>query len=175
MFTRYKNLADSDHAQPRVAMILACGNNVMAASWHMPISREPFRYAVAVRPENRTHDMLKHHGTFTLNCLPYEHFATTDMTGRYHFGETDKRKCTELLWHPSDVTGDTIFDDAVFAYECRLFETAAHGDHTLFMADVLNIYVRDNEEMIALFSGKGRYMTTTSPVQVPRRRQVNSR
>ena len=54
MFNTYTSLENSNHSQPRVTAILACKENLMAASWHMPISKSPFRYAVAVREENYT-------------------------------------------------------------------------------------------------------------------------
>ena len=49
MFKTYDTLEQATHAQPRVTALLACQNNLMPASWHMPVSKSPFRYAVAVR------------------------------------------------------------------------------------------------------------------------------
>lgn len=66
-------------AQPRSTAILCCQKNLMPLSWHMPISREPFRYAIAVRDENITYNMLKDHGSFTLNFLPFSYHETEEF------------------------------------------------------------------------------------------------
>ena len=64
MFKIYNTLENANHAQPRVTALLACQDNLMPASWHMPVSKSPFRYAVAVREENYTHQLLTQKGSF---------------------------------------------------------------------------------------------------------------
>lgn len=170
MFHRYDTLKESGHSQPRVAMILACSENLMALSWHMPVSKAPFRYAVAVREENVTHQLIREHHTFTLNCLPFSLFETTDMTGRFHAGEADKLKQSGLSYRTSDATGDIMMDDALFVYECRVMDAFERGDHTIFVADVLHIYVNsESDASPALFLGRGRYTTIMETSVAPRR------
>ena len=82
MFKTYDTLEQATHSQPRVTALLACQSNLMPASWHMPISKSPFRYAVAVREENFTHQLLEEHQSFTLNFLPFVHHEIVDMMGK---------------------------------------------------------------------------------------------
>jgi len=97
MFKTYNNLEDATHAQPRVTALLSCQDNLMPASWHMPISKSPFRYAVAVREENYTHQLIQEHKSFTLNFLPFEHFETVNLMGKLH-GDMDSKLAKSGLY-----------------------------------------------------------------------------
>lgn len=156
-------------AQPRVAALLACGTNLMTQSWHMPVSRKPFRYAIAMRAENYTYRLLHDRRSFTLNFLPFEHVNAIDRMGRFHGDETDKFILSDLASSQTDANGNLMLDHADFIYECRVFDTAAWGDHTVFIADVQNVKVHDNPSgKLALFTGKGRYMTVGETRQIPK-------
>lgn len=48
MFNTSLRLDEKCHIQPRPTALLTCGNNIMPLSWHMSVSRSPFRYGVAV-------------------------------------------------------------------------------------------------------------------------------
>lgn len=160
MFNIHKTLENANHTQPRATALLACKNNLMAASWHMPISKSPFRYAVAVRQENYTHTLLQEHGTFTLNFLPYSYRKTVDLMGRLHGNECDKFASSTLQSTQVDTNGNLLLDASDFIYECSVCDTYKNGDHTIFIADVVRIYVQKNpSKEPLLFLGHGRYAT----------------
>lgn len=155
-------------SQPRVAALLACGANLMALSWHMPVSKSPFRYAVAVREENYTHALLRTRGSCTLNFMPFEHYSTLDKMGRLHGDETDKLSLSGLATQGTDKEDNLLLEHAEFIYECRVVDTASWGDHTLFICDVTRVRVHEDPTgRLALFTGKGRYGTLSETVQVP--------
>ncbi len=167
MFRTHQSLKGSGHVQPRVTAVLSCGRNLMALSWHMPISREPFRYAIAVREENVTHGLLETRGSFTLNFLSYDNVEAIDLTGRYHGESVDKLERSGLKTRSCDTMGNLLLDDADFIYSCRVIDTYRNGDHTLFIAEVPEIHVNDlQSNQPALFLGKGRYATMTAPIQL---------
>ena len=154
-------------AQPRVAVLLCCEKNLMPLSWHMPVSREPFRYAIAVRDENITYNMLKKHGSFTLNFLPFSYHETIDKAGRVHGDTVDKLTFCNLISSANDHNENLILDDSDFVYECTIIDTYQHGDHTLFIADVTNILIQENRPSVpVLFLGRGQYCTTTPISQI---------
>ena len=155
-------------AQPRVAALLACGRNLMALSWHMPVSKSPFRYAVAVRAENHTYKLLRERGSFTLNFMPFDHYRAIDRMGRLHGDTEDKLAASELASRGTDAEGNLLLDGADFIYECRVFDTASWGDHTLFICDVKHVRVHERPSgRLALFTGKGRYSAVGETRQVP--------
>lgn len=167
MFTRYQPLPQKLPSQPRVAAILSCQHNLMALSWHMPISREPFRYAIAMREENLTHTLLKEHGSFTLNFLSFDHYDAIDQCGRVHGNDVDKLSTSGLSSKTSDLHGNHIIDQADYVYECTIIDTYKNGDHTIFISDVTALHLNDsiNEHPI-LFLGRGRYATLSKVSQV---------
>lgn len=154
-------------SQPRSTAMLGCKNNLMPLSWHMPISKSPFRYAVAVRDENVTFSMLKKHSSFTLNFLPFSYYEKIDKAGRVHGDSVDKLKLCDLTSTSSDHNGNLILDDSDFIYECTIIDTYENGDHTLFIADVTNILVQENRVPTpVLFTGRGQYSTITPVCQI---------
>ena len=160
MFKTYNTLEQATHSQPRVTAILACQNNLMPASWHMPISKSPFRYAVAVREENFTHQLLEEHKSFTLNFLPFEHHEMIDMIGKVHGDTEDKLIKSGLAIEGRDNHHNVLLSASDFIYECELCDTYKNGDHTIFVADIKAIHVNEIQSgKPILFSGRGKYAT----------------
>jgi flavin reductase (DIM6/NTAB) family NADH-FMN oxidoreductase RutF len=133
----------------------------------MPISREPFRYAIAMRDENITHQMLPKYGSFTLNFLPFSYHEKIDQAGRFHGDTVDKLKLCELVSSTTDQNGNLIFDDSDFVYECTIIDTYQNGDHTIFISEVTQIWAQeDRPQSPTLFLGRGRYTTTMPFTQI---------
>lgn len=160
MFDTYTSLDDSNHSQPRVTALLACHNNLMPVSWHMPISKSPFRYAVAVREENYTHKLLQKHRSFTLNFLPFEHYETVNLLGKTHGDSEDKLTRSGLQVEGWDNHQNLLLGASDFIYECEVCDTYENGDHTVFVVDVTKIHVNKKQsKKPMLFSGCGQYAT----------------
>lgn len=165
MFKTYDTLEQATHAQPRVTALLACQNNLMPASWHMPVSKSPFRYAVAVREENYTHALLEKHGSFTLNFLPFDHYETVNSMGKVHGDNEDKLAISGLEAEGKDGNGNVLLSASDFIYECVVCDRYKNGDHTIFIADVTKIHVNEKQSAKPmLFSGRGRYGTVGETV-----------
>lgn len=160
MLKTYDTLEQATHVQPRVTALLACQNNLMPASWHMPISKSPFRYAVAVREENYTHELINDNKSFTLNFIPFEHYEMIDRLGHIHGDNVDKIKLMDIKKSGHDRHGNPLLNIADFIYECEVCDTYKNGDHTIFISDVVKIHVNDKQSnMPILFSGRGKYST----------------
>ncbi|GIT97495.1 hypothetical protein TSL1_03160 [Sulfurovum sp. TSL1] len=170
MFKTYDTLEEATHTQPRVTALLACQHNLMPASWHMPVSKSPFRYAVAVREENYTHALLEKHRSFTLNFLPFDHYETVSMMGKIHGDIEDKLSKSGLVVEGIDSNENVLLSASDFIYECRVCDTYKNGDHTIFIADVSNIHVNEKQShKPMLFSGRGKYATVEETFTVPKR------
>lgn len=160
MFKTYDTLEEATHSQPRVTALLACQDNLMPVSWHMPISKSPFRYAVAVREENYTHQLIQEHKSFTLNFLPFEHFETVNLMGKLHGDMDDKLTQSNLDVENLDKFNNILLSVSDFIYECVVCDSYKNGDHTIFIADVFKIHVNEKQSVTPmLFSGRGRYAT----------------
>lgn len=165
MFQTYHTLEEATHTQPRVTALLACQNNLMPASWHMPVSKSPFRYAVAVREENYTHHLLETHQSFTLNFLPFEQYEIVNALGKVHGDQEDKLAVSGLKTEAKNSKGNVLLSASDFIYECHICDSYKNGDHTIFIADVQAIHVNAKQSNEALlFLGRGRYTTTKKSV-----------
>lgn len=170
MLIRHEPLPDHLPSQPRSAGILSCQSNLMALSWHMPISARPFRYAIAMRKENMTHSLLEKHGSFVLNFLPFSCYEQIDQCGRVHGSERDKLSYTGLTAQNTDSLGNIILDASDYAYECRIIDTYVNGDHTIFIADVNALHLNEQfDGHSVLFLGKGIYATPSAITQANRK------
>lgn len=155
--------------QPRLTALLACQDNLMPLSWHMPVSKEPFRYAVAVREENYTHHLLREHKSFTLNFLPFEFYESVDEMGAYHGNQVDKYLQSPFKNASYDPKGNLLLEEAYMIYECALIDTYQNGDHTIFIADVTSVCSNENAaSQPMLFLGKGEYATIASTQKAKR-------
>ncbi len=168
MFTTTKILNEECHPQPRLTALLACGGNFMPLSWHMPVSKSPFRYAIAVRDENKTYDLLHGRGEFSINFLDYSFIEAMEISGTMH-GE-DKFTATGLTPRKADLIQSTLIEEAYMIYECQLAEVVNFGDHDVFIGDVLCIHNKKIENVApTLFLGSGYYETTSqNPKRVKR-------
>lgn len=170
MFKTYDTLEQATHTQPRVTALLACQNNLMPASWHMPVSKSPFRYAVAVREENYTHQLIEKNRSFTLNFIPFEHYETVALMGDLHGDTVDKLTLSRLEVAKRDATGNPLLEASDFIYECVVSDTYKNGDHTIFIADVKRIHVNDTQSGYPMFfSGQRRYATVGKITQLTKR------
>lgn len=160
---RFDTLPDSLPPQPRVTALLSCKTNLMALSWHMPISREPFRYAIAMRQSNYTYSLLQEYGSFALNFLSFRHYRTIDLCGRIHGDKSDKLTLSGLQTSTEDSFGNIIVDEADYAYECKIIDTYQNGDHIIFITDVTALYLGDTlHSHPTLFLGRGQYATPSA-------------
>jgi flavin reductase (DIM6/NTAB) family NADH-FMN oxidoreductase RutF len=145
----------STHHQPRVAAIVGCGDNLMALSWHTPISKSPFRYAIGIRDENCTHPLLLEHRSCTLNFLPFSHYESIDLFGKEHGG--DKLSKTPLHATHRDCHNNLMLDESDMVFVCELIDTYENGDRTLFILDITQTYINDAIPSPTLFFGQGWY------------------
>lgn len=169
MFTTTKTLDTSCHAQPRPTALLSVADNFMPLSWHMPISKFPFRYAICVRDENSSYDLLHVNQQFALNFLDFSYIEAYEKSGSMHGG--DKFKATKLTPKKADKINAKLIEEAYMIYECKVIDILNYGDHDVFVADVLCIHNKQSKEDVqpTLFMGKGFYETTSkNPKRIER-------
>lgn len=168
MFTTTKIIDATCHKQPRPTALLSVEDNFMPLSWQTPISKSPMRYAVCVRDENDSYELLKKNKQFGLNFLDYSYIQAYDKSGRVHGG--DKFALTNLTRKHAEHINASLIEEAYMIYECKVIDIISYGDHDVFIADVILIHNKKVENVKpTLFLGQGYYETTTqNPKRVPR-------
>lgn len=172
MFSTSFQLDEKCHPQPRTAALLTCGNNIMPLAWHMPVSKDPFRYAVAIRSENFSHTLLKEKREFALNFLDISYQHAYQVCGETHGEHVDKFELSGLTQKKALTIESSLIEEAYMIYECTLTDIINYGDHDIFIADVNRILNKETEDVKpTLFMGKGFYDTLTGePVRMQRNR-----
>jgi len=170
MFNTSLQLDEECHVQPRPTALLTCGNNIMPLSWHMPVSKSPFRYAIAMREENYSHQLLKQNREFALNFLDFSYLHAFQMTGEVHGDNIDKFELCGLNPKQAQTIETSLIQEAYMIYECTVTDIISYGDHDLFIGDVNIILNKDTESTEpTLFLGKGYYDTLTGdPIRMQR-------
>ncbi len=107
--------------------------NGMIASWASQVSYDPPLILVAVHPNRYSHDLLKQSGHFALHILAREQ---KEMLIRFKGPDPDA-KFASLSWSDG-VTGCPILSDCIGCMECRITQSLAPGNHTLFIGEVVN-------------------------------------
>ena len=119
--------------------------NAFTANWITQVSFEPPMVAVAVENGGASLELLQASGRFVVSV-----FASGQRELAGHFGRASARNPDKLSGaphHPSP-SGIPILDDALGWLECEIRGSLPSGDHTVFVAEVVEAGVlRDGEPL----------------------------
>lgn len=132
--------------------IVGAGQNENAVAngvtWLSQCSFNPPLIMMAVRKEGRLHDKIEKTGTFSVNIV-----------GK------DQQEMVAAFFKPAQVSGDTmngyrfesgpatgspLFLDSPAWFEAKVLDTIKRGDHTVFIAEVIEAGVRDPKAQILM-------------------------
>jgi flavin reductase (DIM6/NTAB) family NADH-FMN oxidoreductase RutF len=120
------------------------GDQVGAAgvNWLTQASFDPPLIAVAVKTDNDSHAIIDKTGAFAVNVLGEDQldigkafFRTTTVEGDTLNG---------YRFEPGPETGAPLLVDLPYWFEARVTDAIKRGDHTVFVAEVVNAGVRDD-------------------------------
>ena len=128
------------------------------------VTAEPNRIAIAVNKANYTHDMVLETGKFTVSVLSEE--AKFELFQRFGFQSgRDVDKLADFQEHIArDGNGVVYVTQGTNAWiSCQVVSTMDLGTHTLFVADVTEARVLNNEPSITY----AYYFDNTKPKPQP--------
>ena len=126
----------------------ASGNewNGMTASWITQLSMEPVLIGVAVDNKAVTHRLITGSGAFSVNL-----WSAEDSRVFVKFSKPAEREGSSLngrAVHPGK-TGVPIFEEAIAWMECEVRHSLDLGTHTLFVGEIVDAGVNDEEQEAA--------------------------
>ncbi|MBI4842968.1 MAG: flavin reductase family protein [Nitrospirae bacterium] len=125
--------------------------NIIGLSWWMFTSWSPLMIAISVGRERYSHKCLEHHKEFVL-CFPSEEQAKDAwFCGTRSGKDLDKFQETSFVPLKAKEVDVPIIEGATVAYECKVVREVETGDHTLYIANVVNIH-GDHEKARHLYS-----------------------
>lgn len=109
--------------------------NGFTTNWVSQVSFEPQQIIVAVKKDQRTHDLIEQSGVFSLNFLDsgQEDLART-FTEPLEPGDGE---VGGAAYKPGRETGAPLFDDAFAYLECQVVGRMEAGDHTVYLGEIV--------------------------------------
>ncbi|MFW6075397.1 MAG: flavin reductase family protein [Chloroflexota bacterium] len=117
--------------------------NAMTAAWIMPLSMDPARVGVAIRPDRLTHEFVTRSEFFTLNVPNLDLLSAVHRCGVESGRDGDKFERAGLQPADGDVTDVPLIEQCVAHIECGLGGRFEFGDHDLFIGEVLGVQALD--------------------------------
>ena len=107
--------------------------NGFTTCWVSQVSFEPQQVVVAVRRDQRTHELMEQGGVFSLNFLDT---GQEDLALRFTRPLEPENGAVGGAAYTSGETGVPLFEDAFAHLECRVVGKMEAGDHTVFLGEV---------------------------------------
>ncbi len=119
--------------------------HAMTCNWLTQISFVPVLLLVAIEKKSHAHQLLPAGGVFAINLLRKDQLALARRTATPH--AINPHKLAGVAYH-AGAAGAPILDESLGYLECRVRQVLeAEGDHTLFVAEVLNGLRRAGEPL----------------------------
>ena len=118
----------------------------MTANAFTAVSLDPLLVLVCVDHRARTHAHLHARKRFGVNVLSSQQQAISDYYARS--AETHQHPESAGAKFERTKHGTPMLQNALAYLECRLHTAQAAGDHTIFIAEVEHVEVRDGEPLL---------------------------
>ncbi len=112
-------------------------------NWLSQASFDPPLVMAGVKADSGAASIIGRTGEFAVNVLAADQldigkafFRSTEVDGSTINGQE---------FEPAPVTGSPLITATPYWFECRVTDTVDRGDHTVFVAEVINAGVRDAE------------------------------
>lgn len=123
--------------------------NGMTASWVTQLAMEPVLIGVGVDNKAVTHRLISEGGSFSVNL-----WSAEDTRVFVKFSKPAEREEASLNGRPVRLgkTGAPLFDEAVAWMDCEVRQAIDLGTHTLFIGEIVDAGVNDEEQRAAAMS-----------------------
>jgi flavin reductase (DIM6/NTAB) family NADH-FMN oxidoreductase RutF len=129
---------------PRVTAILTSRagekTNAMTVAWHTPVSFSPPLYCLAVGPKRYSYKLISNIKEFAINFMPAEFADAIAAVGGIDGQQLDKLHEFRLSQDRPVKTSAPILHAAYAAYECKLIDDHAYGDHRLLIGQIMAVH-----------------------------------
>lgn len=130
---------------------ITCGDqtdaNAFTASWLTQCSFKPPLLALAVKPDTKSHELMLQTGELVVNFLPDERRGLLQVLFQPVSKVGDKLAGCELL---RGTLSAPVLADAVAYVEAKVVSHQTPGDHSLFIAEVVNAVKLSDEPPVVL-------------------------
>ncbi len=118
--------------------------NIMSLAWQTPLSSKPLLIGIAVAQAHLTHEYIINSREFVINIPGWNLLEKVIFCGKNKGRNTDKIKESGLRFTPASTVEVPVVEDCLANIECRVTENVTTGDHSFFVAEVLNAAAEKN-------------------------------
>lgn len=127
-------------------------DNLMTAAWLCQVSGSPAMLAVAVSDGHLTADMIRSAGRFTVSVLSEAQKDIAIACGTVSGRKEDKISRVDTEYTKS---GIPMISRSIAQLECKVVDiNTATGNHTIFIAEVIDAFAGDNGKAPLLYHAK---------------------
>ncbi len=141
------------------------GPNVMSAEWTFNISYNPMRIITLIHRDDATYDNIIETKEFGANFASDDQAILANLAGAYTGKEVNKLSSGLFHTYPAEKIQAPLISGCFLNAECRMIQTIETGDHTMFLADVLEIQY--NADKNPLLYGQRKYWHRGNPIAKP--------
>lgn len=123
--------------------------NAMTTSWITQLSMEPVLVGIGVDNSAVTHRLISASGAFTVNLWNSE---DTRVFVKFSKPAVDDGDTLNGRTVTTATTSAPVFDEAIAWIDCEVRHTLDLGTHTLFVGEVVDASIRDDEARAAAMS-----------------------
>jgi len=127
--------------------------NGMIASWISQVSYEPLLIMAAVHTSRYSHGLIDKSGYFALHVVTREQ---ADFLNRFK-GSDPSAKFAFLQWERG-TTGCPVLENCIARFEGRVVDKFRPGNHTLFVAEVVDAGVMAGGRPLSSMDYEGVYL-----------------
>jgi flavin reductase (DIM6/NTAB) family NADH-FMN oxidoreductase RutF len=123
--------------------------NAMTTSWITQLSMEPVLVWIGVDNKAVTHRLISEGGSFTINL-----WSAEDTRPFVKFSKPADRDGDTLNGRPVRLSksGAPVFEEAIAWMDCEVRESHDLGTHTLFIGEIVDAGINDDEQRAAAMS-----------------------
>ncbi|MBE6563684.1 MAG: flavin reductase family protein [Ruminococcaceae bacterium] len=140
---------------PLPFVMVSCGegeeSNIITIAWTGIVNSKPPMTYISVRPERHSYDIIKKSGEFVINLVDSRLTKAADYCGIYTGKKVDKFAKMKLTREEAFHVACPSIAESPLSIECRVNREIELGSHTMFLADILSVNVKEE-----LLDEKGR-------------------
>lgn len=115
------------------------------------VSLEPPLVLICIQKDGNSHTYIANTDAFVVNILSSKQ---KDLAGRFASSDLDSLGRFENVSYRLSPRGIPILEDSLGYLECHLENQFVGGDHTIFLAQVENVEINENESPLIFYASK---------------------
>ena len=128
--------------------LVSCGTvekpNALAVAWTGIVCTDPAMTYVSIRPSRYSYELISASGEFVINLTDAALARAADFCGVRSGRDMDKFAAAGITAEPASVVSAPMVAESPVSLECRVKQVLPLGSHTMFLAEILAVHVRED-------------------------------